>query len=584
MVGKLKITTLSLVLLIVVGYYWLQPQKAADETLFYGGIILTMEPGTPKVEAILVRSGRIIKTGALVEVEAAAIAPERIDLENNVLMPGFIEPHTHPLASAVLGAATDISGFNHTNRADVMESLKAGIQDGGINGWILAAGWDPVMLQDLTPPTLAELDALSPDKPLVILTQMMHDAYANSLALEAAGITNSSRAPKGGEFVRDKEGNLTGTIREIPALAVLLNALPGAPKGAHEFLLAQQYKTYAKAGYTTLGILGPLGRTKSPVETIKTVAQYKEAAVRTLIYALPEQLEQKRTPEHQDSPAPVIGVKFWMDGSPFAGGAAFEAPYENNPLTNDRLHLKHNHLGALNHDASEFASQFEDYHKRGFQIAVHTQGERAIDRVLDTIDQTLAKHPRPDHRHRLEHNALITKRQLERAHKLGVTTSFFVNHIYYYGHALPHLVGTRTERYMPIKTALSAGHKATVHTDNPASPIEALQAMQTLRMRQSRFGGATLAPDQKLSPIEALEAMTINAAWQLGIEQNTGSLREGKSADFVVLSNNPLETADADLLKIEILGTWLKGQPVDTRAINITSVSLGTELIKNFIN
>jgi len=574
-----RIISLVLLVALVGGALWLKPAGAGRNLIFTGGPIVTGVRGAAEPEAVWVQNGRIVAIGALAEIQAISGGADTIDLAGNTLMPGLIEPHTHPLATATLGAAIDVSGFTNKSRAEVIESLKAGIAGGGNGGWIVAFGWDPVMLADLTAPTLEELDALSPDKPMIILTQMMHDAYANSLALEAAGITASSPNPQGGIFVKDADGKLTGTVREVSAIDVLMGSLPPPPVGAHALLLDNQFKKYAEAGYTTIAVLGAVGGGDDPVGVMKQVAASGTAAVRTLIYGLPTQIAADATPESRAGTAPVIGVKYWMDGSPFAGGAAFKDPYVSSDLVKERLHLKDGHIGALNHDADDYFETFADFHKRGFQVATHVQGELAVDRVLDAIEAVLAAHPRADHRHRLEHNALITTAQLQRAAALGVTTSFFIDHLYFYGHALPDLVGDRTARYMPVKAALDAGHKATVHTDSPSSPIGAFRAMQTLRMRTPQQGNSPLAEAQKLTPQEALEAMTINAAWQLGLENETGSLEIGKRADFLIVSQNPLTVEDDLLQETAVIATWLNGQPVDTRTVTPTSIGLGFDVL-----
>ncbi|WP_417460478.1 amidohydrolase [Kordiimonas sp.] len=562
---------------------WIRPPAAAEELLFYGGPVITMADAGV-VEAVLVRDGKIVAVGDEAEVRAlASPSVTKINLDGKTLMPGLIEPHSHMIASALLGAAIDVSGFAHDSRAEVMATLRRELDDWQGGEWAIAFGWDPVMVDDLEPPTLAELDALSPERPLVILTQMMHDAYANSKALKAAGILEDSPNPPGGEYVRDADGKLTGTLREVGAIGVILGAPPAPPKGAADLLLNLQMGAYARAGYTTVAELGPVGRVHDPVALLKRRLEAESAPIRGLIYALPPQIAASQTPEDKDKTGAVVGVKFWMDGSPYAGGAAFEEPYEDSALVRNRLHLKAGHRGALNYSGDDFEAAFAAYHKRGYQIAVHVQGERAVARVLDAAEKAFEASPRADHRHRLEHNALITKAQLERAQALGFTTSFFIDHIYFYGHRLPELVGeARTQRYMPIRTALEAGHHVSFHGDHPATPIGPFRSFATAALRIPRRGDVALGAHERLSRLEALQAMTTGPAWQLGLEHERGSLEVGKSADLVMLSHNPLETDDADLRDIRAQKTWIEGREVDARVATRSNAGLLWDVIIGF--
>ena len=168
---------------------WLTPPTGPDKVIFHGGPIVTMEDAAPTVEALLVEDGIITGLGSLADMQAQSPGASLHNLRDNTLMPGLIEPHSHPIAAAQFAATIDVSGFTHNSRAAVMQTLRDSVDDTA-TPWALAFGWDPVMVDDLEAPTLAELDALSPEKPLLILTQMMHDAYANSAALEAAGLTD----------------------------------------------------------------------------------------------------------------------------------------------------------------------------------------------------------------------------------------------------------------------------------------------------------------------------------------------------------------------------------------------------------
>lgn len=564
---------------------WARPSHGPSNVLFVGGPVVTMaEP--PLAEALWIEDGRIRAVGGDEVVEAARTAgAQTVDLGGATLMPGLIEPHTHPLATAMLGSAIDVSGFTHATPEEVRAALEEGVAAFSPQPWLIAFGWDPVMMPDLEPPTLAELDALSPDKPLAVLTQMMHQAYVNTAALRAAGITRDTPDPPGASFGRDADGEPNGVIHEVAALDKILEALPQAPSAVSSLLLRWQYGAYADAGYTTIGVLGPVGRAEDPIGLMRALGEDPNVPIRTVIYGLPQQLDDKSAPaDPVDANVIVRGVKFWMDGSPYTGGAAFEEPYEDTTFVRERLHILPGHLAPLNYEPEAFTEAFTRFHVAGYQVAVHAQGERAVELALDTVDTVLAKHPRPNHGHRLEHNALIREDQIVRAHELGVELSFFVDHIYYYGHQLPQMIGERTERYMPVGTAFQRGAAPTIHSDNPATPVGPFRAMRTAINRMPRVGEQPLGPDQAITRQQALEAMTIHAARQLGVDRDRGSLEVGKAGDLVVLSRNPLDTPAAQFPDIEVVGTFVGGQPVDTRSASLPNLRIGVDAVGQLLN
>lgn len=558
-------------LCILAAYLHLSPISVGNTLVLTDGKIVTMADGEAPadVEALLVINGRIAGLGSRGEmIQRGGDDAQIVLLEGATLMPGWIEPHTHPIASALLGTAIDVSGFNFSSRGQVMAALREGARGFQPTPWTIAFGWDPMIISDLTPPSLQELDAIAPDRPLVIVAQMLHDAYVNTAALEAAGIDRQTPDPANGEFVRDAEGELTGHLREVGAIDAIIAAMPAPEHGAIRLVLNLEYGAYARAGYTTVAAMGSVGRSERPLELFEELAANPDVPVRLVAYAAPERLTEQSAPQVTPNRRYSLrGVKFWMDGSPFTGGAAFREPYEENRLTTERLQLEPGWLAPLMHEEAAFEEQFGDFHRRGFQISVHTQGERAVDRVLDVAERVLSKTPRPDHRHRLEHDALITRDQLARAAKLGFTTSFFIDHVYYYGQRIPELLGSeRAARYMPVAWAADLGLRPSLHSDNPATPINALRVLKTATTRQPRdLRLAPVAPTQALTVEQALRAITIDAAWQLGIEDQVGSIEIGKAADFVLLSKNPLDTKPEKLDQIRILGTWIDGHPVDAR-------------------
>ena len=577
-----RLIALALLLLALGWGLSLRAPAAARHQVFQGGSIITMA-GDETAEAVYVIDGVIAAVGSRAEIDV--LAPwnaRRIDLRGGALLPGLIEPHTHPLASALLGAATDVSGVTHSSRDELMASLREAAQKRGLTPWIVAFGWDPAMLDPLPPPSLAELDAIAPERPMIILTQMMHEAFANSAALEAAGITPATPDPANGAFERDPTGALTGRLIEIEAIGHVMAAMPEASDAALTLLLSLQYDRYARAGYTTIGAASLVGRARDPVALVHGVASDARASLNTVLYTAPDRRDAAAALWGEDDAGntTLAGIKIWMDGSPFIGGAALAEPYASSPFTRDVLGLAPGWSGAVNYTPETVNARVLEAQRGGYQIAIHAQGEPAIEMALDAIEAAQLAAPDAGLHHRLEHLALITPAQIERAAQLGVSLGFFVDHIRYYGHILPHLVGEdRTQRYMPVGDAMASGAVVTLHGDHPATPVDPMRTLATAIERRARTGDTLIAADQALTNRQALEAMTIHAARQLGLEAEIGSIEVGKRADFTWLDRDPLGLTPQEIRDLQVRGTWIAGRPVDTRTITLKKASLTLDAI-----
>ena len=559
----------------------------AVDLIFFGGHIITMHEEDPLNEAVAIHNGKISSIGKKDEImKLRTWKTKVVDLRGRTLMPGFIEAHCHPIATAILSQVVDISGFNYNSRSEILNTIRVAVKKASPGEWILAFGWDPVLVHDLHKPTLAELDSISTDTPIFILTQMMHHAFVNSAVYKAAGITIETPNPTGGGiFQKDNQGNLNGIIYEFSALQYILDKMPKTPQGTAELLLNLQYTKYAKAGYTSISVLGPVNIAGNPLQFMEHLSN-NGSPVRSYVYPIKNQLDGSTySNDYGNDFFKIKGVKLYMDGSPYTGGAAFSEPYLNTDLTLNRIGLKKNHRGSINFTEDSLLTTLTYYHTNNYQIAIHAQGEVAIQGILDAFTKILYKYPRSNHRHRIEHNALITKEQIIQAKNLGITLSFFIDHIYYYGDHLPNIVGPkRAERFMPIQSAISAGHHTTIHTDNPATPIDPFRAISTAVTRKTKNDKFILGKDERISAYDALKAITINAAWQLFEEQNRGSITIGKSADLVILSHNPLETKNEEIKNINVISTWIDGRQVNHSAYTWKNLKLILFILFNYIN
>ncbi len=574
-------------ILIIFGGNGILSQENKADKIFLGGDIITVDDNNPEAQAVAVRNGKILAIGSETEVlKYEGSNTEVIDLKGNTLLPGFIDIHTHPILSAKTAETIDISGFNHKNQAEVMESLKKGIEEKSRGEWVIAYGWDPAILRNLEAPTLDELDQMAPENPLFIIAQTQHSGFANSLTLEAAGITKDTPDPEGGYFDKDENGELTGLIVEVGAMTKLVNAAPQYPRSAYLYLLTKQMETYSKAGYTTIVAPGLQPLIPKHIQSLQEVAEHPNAPVRVLTYPLFDRLEKTDfKPSEGNKKFKVLGPKFWIDGSPYAGGMAMNEPYLDNEFTRNKLGIKPGEKGHLTYDDERLFFLVDKFHKEGWQIAAHIQGERAAKQFLDAVEKAQQSFPRKDYRHRMEHNALVTSEQLKRAFRLGVTPSFYIDHIYYYGDALKEVIvgPKRASRFMPINSAKKAGHRFTIHTDSPSSPIGVLREMRVAVTRKTRSGKYVLGRDEAITVDDAIKAVTINAAWQIFEEDTRGSLKVGKLADFTVLSRNIKKIPPEEWKSVEIIGTYLSGEPAVNEGWSWRKINLMIQTIWGMI-
>ena len=279
--------------LLIFGGKGIDAQENNADKIFVGGDIITVDDKNPEAQAIAVHNGKIQAIGSENEVlKYEGYNTEVIDLKGNTLMPGFIDIHTHPILSAKTAETIDVSGFNHKNQAEVMESLKKGIEEKGSGEWVIAFGWDPAILRNLEAPTLKELDQMAPENPLFIIAQTLHSGFANSLALEEAGINKYTPNPEGGYFDKDENGELTGLIVEVGAMTKIADATPKYPRAAYLYLLTKQMETYSKAGYTTIVAPGLQPIIPKHIQSLQEVAEHPNSPVRVFTYPLFDRLEK----------------------------------------------------------------------------------------------------------------------------------------------------------------------------------------------------------------------------------------------------------------------------------------------------
>ena len=532
--------------------------------IYFNGQILTMDVDEPRVEAISVRDGVIESVGNESEVMLLVEDhSELIDLEGATLMPGFVDAHGHFPGSGRTAFSADLNSPPIGTISSIEELLTtlAAFGEQRPEGWLVGHGYDDTLLAEMRHPTRDDLDRISADRPIAISHVSGHLAVANSAALELMGIDESTPDPKGGHIVRDPNSpdqrRPNGVLEETAAREVSLKTLN---IDATDAMRMTQLATneYLKYGVTTASAGGmPMGLG----QMVGAVSNAGTMPLRVAFFPLMEEIGddllsgESRLSDFAMARVEVPRVKIIADGSIQGYTGYLTEPYHR-PYKGDASYR--GYPSVLRDDL--FAQVAGLYEKR-IQVAIHGNGDASIDDSLDAIAAAAEQHPWPEARPLIIHAQMTRRDQLDRMKDLNVTPSFFSAHTYFWGdrHVGIFMGPERAANMSPAKWALDAGVRFSSHMDTPITPMRPLQAVWSQIERLSK-SGALIGADQRIDRGAALRAVTIDAAWQVFMDDRIGSLEPGKLADLIVLSGDPL--TEPDVRDLTVLRTVIEGEAV----------------------
>ena len=533
-------------------------------TVFTGGTVLTVDANFSEAQAIAIRGNKILVVGTDAAVRAAAGKSAKIiDLGGKTVLPGFIDAHTHVIAGSVVDAIMDYVGMSRfATTAQVLGHLRAKAKRTPHGAWICARNFDPAVQTGPAALTFAELDAVSTAHPVFVLNASGHLAYANSKAFEVAGIPADVKNPAGAEFVRDTTGKLTGEMKNNIAYLQVLQRNPALTNADPVEALIGLLDKWGRFGLTTVSELSLGGLSQSPADASIMFRAAQSGRLKARIRAYPFYTVGARAwdeaglkPGDGNALARIVGYKLVADGSNQGFTGLQREPY----LNSDSKGLAYMSAEELKQTAVEQAS-------KGWQLAIHGNGDAAIDNVLDTceavrdsgVDMSKA-------RFRIEHCSILHDDQIARMKDLGVSASFLIGHVHYWGVAMRDKVfGEKKAKLLDrCRSAEKAGIGFTLHSDFLVTDPDPMHMIEMAVTRRTwKEPDYVLAPDETISVESAIRAMTFEAAWQLYSEHEVGSLEAGKLADLVILDNDP-RTVDPDTIKnISVLETWMDGTQV----------------------
>ena len=525
-----------------------------DVTVFHGGLVLTMDADFSVAESLAVQGDRILAVGDHEIVSALAGDDAQYhDISGRILMPGFIDAHTHPVVGAATGVFHDVGITRFTTVEDALAEMG---RVRGQSAWLLFKDLD-LATQTFAEPavTRRHLDAVSMVHPVVVWHAGGHRMTVNTPMLNRLGITSATPDPADSSYGRFADGTPDGNIAGLTALLQALAAIEPFGQFDRESGTVELARTWVANGLTAVGI----ANVTSPDDwqVIKRLGDRADFPLRTRSYLLWKSLaawdQAGIGPGQGDAKTRIVGWKAVADGSNQAFTGLQRKPY----LGKSTVGLAYMTPEAL-YEAVAVGTG------RGGQLAIHGNGDAGIDNIIAAVAR--ARDAGVDVRRlRIEHCSIVQDDHLAELRKLGISCSFLIAHVRYWGSAFVNQV-FGPDKAAKLDRAGSFERAAipfSLHSDYSVSSLSPL-AMVEVAMTREMYGtnGEVLSEAERPSLEAALRAITSVPAWQMLSEHEIGSLEPGKFADMVLLAKDPRNVAPTELAEIEVIQTWISGQRV----------------------
>lgn len=523
-----------------------QPKPTSIDLIVYNAEMVTVDEAIPYAQAMAIDQGQIIAIGSTKALLQKFKPNQAIDLEGKTVLPGLIDAHTHLYALGLAMQQVDLVGTR--SKDEVIERLRSFEPYKNAN-YIVARGWDQNDWEDPTYPSKQDLDAYFPDTPVALSRVDGHALWVNSAALDLAEIT-ADLVMEGGSVLIEN-GAPSGILIDTPCEKIF-ETIPSPSRAEKINALLQAQEVCFSFGLTTVNEAG-LDR-----QIIELIDSLQQADIMQLkVYAMAENTPKNRAYYFAKGPYKtprlnVRSIKVYGDGALGSRGAALRQPYWDQP----------HHFGAMITDESVLMTIAQSAFDAGFQMNTHAIGDSANVSVLRVYEKVLAQ--QKDMRWKIEHAQVIPPTYF----------SFFSNNI------IPSVQPTHAtsdmywaeERLGPVRILGAYAYKSLLEhsgiialgTDFPVEKVNPMLTFYAAVARQDldQFPENGFMPEQMLSRMDALKGMTIWAAYSNFEEAEKGSLSVGKSADFIVLDQNPLTCSVANIPKIQVLKTYSQGQQV----------------------
>ena len=564
-------------------------ETSADLVITHAKVI-TVDKHFSIRQAVAVKGGKITVVGTDDDVKPLIGNITRVlDLKGKTVLPGINECHMH---TAFFGATRPPLSLDLTYPAvksipDMVAALERKVAETPSGEWIRGFGWDQGSLDECKAdpsrlPHKGDLDAVSPDHPIVFTDFSCHTLLVNSKALEIAGVTKNTPDPASGEMERDAEGEPTGIFKEAGAQALVATHVPLLSREEKKTALLTAMSHLNANGVTSFtdAAIGPGGETYLyGVMGAECVDLYQEllaeggltARVTALLLLgeygaftyedLEKGLKTFKPPMNTDRTwLQFPGVKIFADGIPMTYTSWMNEDY----VSGDTRHGRSVIPGETDHEQWDtLVDMIKLVHRHDYQIGLHATGDRAIDAAVDGFVQAIKEKRGGDPRHYIIHGDFVSaeKARILAEHNCGIAMQPFISVMI--SDIESAVVGEALAAYeWPTRTVLDAGLNLTSSSDAPVTYPNWRMGVQAAVLREGLVSGKVSGPEECITVEEAIRTYTINGAWQDHMEDVKGSIEVGKFADFCVIGEDILTVDPHKIGEIPVLMTIVGGKIV----------------------
>lgn len=537
--------------------------KTSSSLVFKNGSIYTVDKDLTWAQAIAVNNGKIVFVGSNENV-VPYIGPETvlIDLEEKMVLPGFVDAHAHP--SHAMDLVGNISLYSGESLDDYVRDIAEFVKNHPEREFYRGSGWADTFFSNMGPDKEI-LDAIIPDKPIALISYDGHSMWVNSVTLEMANITKETGEPDGGRIERDPEtGNPSGTLRET-AFKLIEDVIPKHSLEERKNALIEYQKMAVRAGITlvhdamldseSITAYNELAEAGQLIMRFRgSITLETDQDIQPQIKLVLSEKEKNTHPFFQ-----TLSAKIFVDGVIEGGTAFLLEPYTHQPdFRGEPIWIPE----VLNNACAALD-------KEKIQIHLHVIGDAATRITLDAIEYARAKNGKRDARHLITHMHLVDPADIPRFKELeivGLPQPFWFKVDEYYDElALPYLGKERADKQYPMQSLIDTGVIMASSSDFPVTiPFDPLIAIQTgiSRSTPNKADGEVLWPEERSNLEDMIRSFTYNGAYANFLEDEIGSLEVGKRADLIVLEKNLFEIPVEEITKTKVMQTMVAGNVV----------------------